>query len=841
MSGGNCISRRSQQGIAGSNARWHDRYCRKPLHVRAAALALLCALTAVTTRAADTAGCLGLVVDENEVPVKSAQVTLLTAGGLSFHAETDEAGRFELNKLPAGDFKVEIRKPGFFLLTGRTVTLQPGRNEVTFTLTHAEELIQQVQVVASPDEIDTQDTSQSSTLTSRDVRDIPVPSSHVLQQSLVALPEIVQDNQNNLHIAGARTAETEYLLDEFEVGDPLSGALTSRFSVDATRTAQVETGRLGAEYAHAGAGLLSLETPDGDDHWRFGTVDPIPAISIQEGAHLGNWYPRFTFSGPIRRGRIWFCDSFSIQHRFAIVPQQPAGANTSEEWAGDNLLRLQYNISPKHILHASFLYNRKQDTNLGLDALDPESTTLTANERRAFVSLKDQLWLRDTLIDLGFAADGELMDQIPQGTEPYLLLVDGTSGNYFQRLHQRGRRVQSVGSVTTPVHLGLGTHQLSAGFNVAALRTSQSADRGVIEALGAGGTLARETTFTGAANPVLSNTQAGGFVQDTWTLSKRLILQGGVRTDWDSFTGSGLAEPRVSGNVLPFGDDRAKLSLGWGIYNAPLNLMQIAQVYDQQELDTFYDPTGKIVILGPVESRFALPAGGLEQPRFTTSSAGWQQKIRRKTLIGVELLARNGYHGFAYVDQQPAQPGGIFLLQDHRKDRFRSATFSVRYNLAADTGFYAAYTRSLAHSNEDLDPALGSIFYAAQQAGPVAWDAPNRLLTWGWIPAHFWGLQLTYFLEYRTGYPFSVVNFQQQLVGTPDSMRYPDYVSLNLGVERKFAFRGYIWAARLEEVNITDHNNPNTVVNNIDAPNFRAFAGGQGRALTLRVRFVGKK
>jgi len=31
------------------------------------------------------------------------------------------------------------------------------------------------------------------------------------------------------------------------------------------------------------------------------------------------------------------------------------------------------------------------------------------------------------------------------------------------------------------------------------------------------------------------------------------------------------------------------------------------------------------------------------------------------------------------------------------------------------------------------------------------------------------------------------------------------------------------------------------VVNNIDAPNFGSFAGGQGRAFTLRVRFAGRK
>jgi len=72
----------------------------------------------------------------------------------------------------------------------------------------------------------------------------------------------------------------------------------------------------------------SLETPDGDDRWRFGTTNPLPGINIQEGAHLGNWYPRLTFSGPIERGRFWFSDSISVQHTFAVVKQQPSGANT---------------------------------------------------------------------------------------------------------------------------------------------------------------------------------------------------------------------------------------------------------------------------------------------------------------------------------------------------------------------------------------------------------------------------------------------------------------------------------------------------------------------------------
>lgn len=813
--------------------------------------------------AADLADCTGVVVDENGVPVSSAQVTLQDAAGHSYRTETDVAGRFAFHNLSSGEYKAEVREQGFFLLTGQAVTLHPGSNELSLLLNHEQEVREKVQVTAPSNQVDTQDTTQRSTLTEQDIREIPVPSSHILQQSLVALPEIVEDNRNNLHVAGARSGETQYVMDGFEIGDPVSGALTSRFNVDATRRVEVQSGNIGAAYPHSGASILSLETPDGDDRWRFGTTNPTPGINIQEEVHLGNWYPRFTFSGPIERGRFWFSDAVSIQHTFGVVKQLPSNANTFVEWAGDELLRLQYNLSSRHILHATLLYNRASDTNLGLDALDPQSTTVNADQRRGFVSLKDQLWLHETLFEFGVAADAGVLEFIPQGSEPFIQLIDGTSGNYFQRVRQRGRRLQAVTNVMAASRHWHGTHQLSAGANVAGLVFHQSAERGEINALQASnpndgttctspvpGCLVRRSTFVGTATLRLSNTQAGAYAQDTWSLGRHFVFQAGLRTDWDRFTASAMAEPRVSGNVLPFGDDRAKFSLGWGIYNAPLNLQLIGQALDQQQIDTFYDSASNVVPPSPVLSRFVLPAGGLEQPRFAITSAGWQQKFHRNTLVTLNLLARNGSHGFAYVDQQPSQPGGVFLLEDHREDRYRSATLSVRHVFSESMEIYGAYTRSRAHSNEVLNPALGSIFYAAQQPGPVAWDAPNRVVLWGWMPTHIWSTQLSGFFEYRTGYPFSAVNLEQQLVGLPNSLRFPGYTSLNLGLERKFAFRGYLWAARVEVVNILGRQNPDSVVNNVDAPActslvrsgcFGAFAGGQGRATNLRVRFVGRK
>ena len=71
--------------------------------------------------------------------------------------------------------------------------------------------------------------------------------------------------------------------------------------------------------------------------------------------------------------------------------------------------------------------------------------------------------------------------------------------------------------------------------------------------------------------------------------------------------------------------------------------------------------------------------------------------------------------------------------------------------------------------------------------------------------------------------------------------RYPSYFALNAGAEKRFPFRGYQWAVRLSVINATGHNNYSSVINNVDAPNFLMFSGGQHRAFTARLRFVGRR
>jgi hypothetical protein len=813
------------------------------LRVAAATAALL---LAGSFGAADTAITLrGRVLDENGQPVAGVQVKLEGLGKQRISALTDDAGYFSVPNLPPGEYTVQMEKVDFFVLRGQTIQVSAATSDFTFTLNHIQEVREKVDVVADPNRIEPTETPQSATLTSTEFFYIPVPSSHDYQQSMVALPQIVRDNQAVLHIAGARATQSQYLMDGFEVGDPVSGTLTIPLIVDALRTAEVETGRFGAEFAHPGAAILKFETPEGDDHWRFNATDFIPGLRSEQGVRLGNYYPRITFSGPLVKGKLWFLQSFSFDHTLSIERDIKTGNNTSEQWSGDTFSRLLWRVAPNDSLHFTLLYNNESDTSVGLDSLHPQSTTLDEPSNRVFASIKNQLWWNHTLFEVGFAEDRTVRDFDPQGNAPYLLFVNGAQGNFFQRSDQASRRHQFFADAIRPGFHWHGLHTISAGTNISLVALNQSSTRGEIQAFNAAQQLVRLTTFTGNANIDVDNTLAGAFVQDNWSLSSRWVAQVGLRGDWDQFVRSTMVQPRAAVNYLPFADGRGKFSIGWGIYNIPLSLSVLGQTQDQQQVDTLYNPATGAVIAGPATSTFTLPAHGLQQPFFDITSAGWQERIWKKTIVSVELLARNGHRELAFETSNPGQIGSTFLLQSTRRDKYRGATIAARHTFEKGAVLFGSYTRSRANTDQALDPVLGALYFAPQQGAPLAWDAPNRALSWGTVPTPFWGIDFAYFLEYRTGYPFSVVNQQQFLIGAPDSRRFPDYASLNISLEKKFRFGKYLFAIRGTVINLTGRQNPTVVVNNIDAvgvtPPFLNFSGGQGRAFTGRLRFLGKR
>jgi Carboxypeptidase regulatory-like domain/TonB dependent receptor len=810
-----------------------------------AVAAVLCIIARAAVAAGPRLELKGRVVDENGLPVGEAQVKLEQAGGQFYLATSDDSGYFLLTNVAPGECTVRIEKPGFFLLANQKVELKAESGEFTFTLNHAEEVHEQVDVTVPENRIDPASTSSTESLSGQEIIDIPVPSSHDLAQSLVAMPLVVLDNSDLLHIAGARNTNVQYLLDGVEVGDPASNGLTSRMIVEAVRKAEIQTSRFGAEYAHPGGAILEYRTREGDDRWRFNATDFIPGINVQDGVQLGNFYPRVTFSGPIVPESLWFSESLDLLHTLSVQKGLPPGApNQTQLWGGDTWSRLLWKQTTNNSLHLGFLANVNSDVNAGLDALHPQSVTTDIGTRELFGFVKEQSYFEKTVAEVGVGVEDSLNEMAPQGTAPYVLLVSGSEGNYYQRQNEDARRYQLFASAIRGPLKWFGTHTISMGANFSGVELTQDSTRGEIQALRADLTLDRLTTFAGNANFQVTNTMAGGFVEDSWSPNAHFVFMAGVRADWDRLFQSALLQPRLAGNWMPWKNNRAKFSVGWGLYDIPLNLSMIGQAYDQQQVDALYDPTGKIVVSGPATSTFVFPAAGLQslqQPYFQIASAGWQQRIGENTLVSVELLARDEHHGLVWETVTPGQIGSEFLLQSSRRDKYRGATITARHTFKNTAELFGSYTRSQSSTDQVLDPMLGTLYFAPQQPGPLSWDAPNRVLAWGSIPTPIWGILFSFLEDFHSGFPYSAINQQQFLVGAANSLRFPDYASLTIALEKKFTFRDRVFAVRVAAINILDRENPTVVVNNVDAPNYGMFTGGQGRAFTARLRFVGRK
>ena len=108
------------------------------------------------------------------------------------------------------------------------------------------------------------------------------------------------------------------------------------------------------------------------------------------------------------------------------------------------------------------------------------------------------------------------------------------------------------------------------------------------------------------------------------------------------------------------------------------------------------------------------------------------------------------------------------------------------------------------------------------------------------LPSGFKNWSLMYLFEWHSGFPYSVRDEQGLVIGSVNAARFPDFVELNLDVERQFEYRGQRWAWRLGVNNILGRLNPNFVNNDVNSPQYGQFFGGQRQTVGFRIRWLGK-
>jgi hypothetical protein len=794
------------------------------------------------------------VTDENGVAVPSALVFLQASPpSVALRCVTDFAGHCEFSNLSAATYQLRVEKQGFYAAT--LPADQTGAAKIDVTLPHQQEVREVVDVVESPPAIDPAQIAAQQTLSGLDVLNIPYPATHDYRNALNFIPGVVQDVNRQPHVAGAETYQTATLLDGFNITQPANGQLLARISTDAFRSIQVEPAREPAEFGKGSGGLLLLNSGIGNDRFRFFATNFLPSFQNKGGWKFDQFLPRLTFSGPLQKRKVWFYDAFDGEYDNIVYTELPANADNDHLLRIGNLAKLQANITSRNIVTGSFLVNHLHDDYDGLSPLSPQLSNPRDVESAYLASVKDQYYFRGgELLEAGLAFDQYNLRSTPYGTLPYSINSDQTAGgSYYLSAATRARRWQALSNLFLPPQHWLGRHELKFGADFDRLIYDAQFARQPISFL-LGQTppttpntclttvlCSRYSTFSGGLPSSTYNFEFSAYAEDRWLIANRLLIEPGVRLDWDELLRTPLLSPRLAGTYVLDNSGNTKLSAGIGLVYDPTFLFLIARPFAGQRTDYFFNTTG--VLTGTVPTTFSVDRNALQAPRFINWSLGLERKLPAAIYLKAEFLEKRGSRGFVY--NTPSGSGGNFILENTRDDRYDALELSLRHNFRESYMLMGSYTRSRARSSQVLDFNVDNPLLSPQQPGPYTWDTPNRFLSWGYVP--FFKLpiihrtEIAYSLETRTGFPFNVINDQQQLVGPPGSHRFPDYFSLNLQFEKRFHLFGYFWALRGGFDNITNHANPYVVNSDIDSPQFLTFSAFEGRAFTSRIRLLGKK
>jgi len=817
-----------------------------PLRGGIAAFALFCsAAIAMGWTGAFVAPVVIAVVDENGVPVSGAVVTVSEPNRTSVQLQTNYAGRCSYPLHGDASYQIKVEKPGFYQALESHVDAHLESVEVVLAY---EQIVQQeVNVVASPSGIDVERTSDKSVMNTPEIVNVPYPTSRDIRNLLPFNPGVVQDTSGQVHLAGSPTYATRYLLDGFDIRSPVSGALAIRVSPDAVRTISIETTRYPVEYGKATGGVVAFYTGMGDNKFRFNATDFIPSYHEANGLRFDKFVPRATFSGPLVRNRAWFFNGMELEYDNIYIQELPAGENTNDLIRGSNIAKAQVNLTSANILSGGFLFNGYHSPYDGISPLRPQQSTTKRDITAWLPYVRDQhTFGNGAMLDAGFAVLHIRDGSEPHGDIPYELTPETARGSFFEDAVAHSQREEGTATLYLPPRHWAGRHDLNAGIELDHISSDQTISRAAVNYLREDGTLLRRSVFPMQAPVSLHNFETSAYMQDRWSASEGLLVEPGLRFDWDEIVRRPLFSPRLAIVYSPAGwDAKTKVSAGVGLYYEHTQLEYLTRALAGVRYDTYYAADGTTPVSAPLQTTFQANDALLRQMRAINWSIAVERKLPGEIYATAGFLQKRSSGGFVYANQSSQGAlSGPYLLTHGREDHYDSFAVEARRTFAKGYTLFASYTRSSARTNAALDYVPTVSVLGAQQSARLPWDTSNRLISWGWVPflvPKFKNWDFVYTMVWQTGFPYTSINANHEVVGAAGSRRFPDFVSFSPGLEWKFHLRGAYFGLRGVMENATDRKNPSIVNNVVDSPAYGTFSQALGRALTARLRLIGSK
>src|SRR6266571_1578042 len=280
-----------------------------------------------------TAGIVGTVVDPSEAPIKDATVTATdTQRGTVRTVNTNDAGAYNITRVPVGIYDVKVSAPGFQTAVHPALTLvlnQTARIDVQMKVG---QVTQTVEVTSAAPILKTETAQLDTIIDSRTNDTLPLATRNYVQLTLLAPGSVTPspasfNNGDNTasggrpYINGNREQANNFILDGMDnnqVSDNLVGFTPAP---DAIEEFNLITQNAPAEFGNYQGGIVNATIKSGTngfhgDLWEFFRNDKLNANKWENGfLGPGQAIPKDklrwnmfggTIGGPIVKNKLFF-------------------------------------------------------------------------------------------------------------------------------------------------------------------------------------------------------------------------------------------------------------------------------------------------------------------------------------------------------------------------------------------------------------------------------------------------------------------------------------------------------------------------------------------------------
>lgn len=769
--------------------------------------------------------------------IANAKVTLQTAKVME--TETDESGKFEFRSVPRGSYIIEAAAPG--LLASQAVTVEMSK-VAGLSLELKPSTVQgSVTVTANANENAT--ASPSGTVTASTLQHAPNMDDRA-ESILPTLPGVVRGPDGHINLKGARSTQSGALVNSANATDPATGNPGIAVPIDVVASVQVISNPYDPQYGKLTGAVSTLDTKTGDfEGFHVSVQNFLPRVRVRDGTifGIGSATPRVTFTGPIWADHIAFTQS--LEYRFVRTPVNslpPFQRDTTLE-SFNSYTQFDFNLTPKQTATVSVVVYPQRLQYLGLNTFTPQPSTSDYHQRGyQLYGQHRYLTGNESLLTSQFTYKTFDVDITPAGSGPYQLLLETTEGGFFNSQKRRASRFDWEEIYQFSPRQFLGTHQWRAGLEYTYSSYSGVQSFFPVEIQGAEGTPIERITFSGGGNSYVSQHEVTWFAADQWTVSRRLLLDLGLRFDSDTVTSSVHAAPRAGFQLALTRDGRTMLRGGIGEFYDRVPLMIPAFQWFPERTVFFLDPTGRVTSSTAYSNKIV---GGLQNPRSTAWNLALSQKVSSALLLQVAYEQRNTANDFVVSTADGPVGTGLVTLSNDGGQSYRELQVTGRYQFRKHL-INASYVRSRAYGDlNDYFQFFGNVPKPVIQPngqGRLPFDAPNRFLLSGEIQGP-WKLVLAPVYDLHTGFPYSIENEFREYVGPRNTRRFPQFSSFDLQVSRPLSItlggeRRLKTRVGFAVFNLFNHFNPRDVQNIEQSARFGGFFNNPWRE--YRGKFV---